>query len=423
MARYTKPLTDKEITHAKPKAKEYKLFDGAGLYLTVSPKGHKRWRLKYQFDKKEKRISLGVYPTISLSEARHQREILKKQIQEGIDPSQIRKDAKVTIKQDEVRRENTFKNISQLWHVSYKDQVSENYHNKLDRALQRHLYKTYTLSNKSKLSIKNKSIDEVTRKDIIAILEDIKKQGLDETAKRTAMLLNKIFKYAVTHEYTPRNIIADIDLSIVLGKREKKNYPTFIKEKDIKGLLHNIDEYQGDYYTNMALKVLPYVFVRSYNIRFMEWVEIDFDNKEWIIPSEKMKTKEEFILPLPQQVMELLEELKENSTNSKYVFPSFRSDGKPLSDNTLISAFRRMGYTKEEFVPHGFRSMFSTIAYEKANEKDGHGYTGEVIEALLSHKETNKVKGAYNRASYKEAMRGLIDWYADKLDSIKRGTN
>ena len=170
----------------------------------------------------------------------------------------------------------------------------------------------------------------------------------------------------------------------------------------------------------MALKILPYVFVRSFNIRHCEWSEINFKNKKWIIPAEKMKTKIEFILPLPNNVIEILKEVHEFSGNSKYVFPSFRAKDKPMSDNTLISALRRMGYTKEEFVPHSFRAMFSTIAYENANSKDGHNFTREVIEALLAHKETNKVKEAYNHSSYKDAKRGLIEWYELYLIKLKK---
>jgi len=153
----------------------------------------------------------------------------------------------------------------------------------------------------------------------------------------------------------------------------------------------------------------------------MEWSEINFKTKEWCIPAEKMKTKEEFTLPLPHQVITLLEEIRENSTSTKYLFPSFRSDGYPLSDNTLLAALRRMGYSKEEFVPHSFRAMFSTIAYEWANKKGGHGFTGEVIEACLAHKEPNKIKEAYNRSNYKEPMRELMQWYADYLEGVKYG--
>lgn len=225
--------------------------------------------------------------------------------------------------------------------------------------------------------------------------------------------------YATTHEIVPHNITADIDKKVIIGKSSKNHYPTFTKEKEIKALLLAIDEYSGDYTTKMALKILPYLFVRSFNIRHCEWIEIDIKNKIWTIPPSKMKTKTEFILPLPPQVINLLIELQDFTGNDKYVFPSFRSKNTPMSDNTLISAIRRMGYTKDEFVPHGFRAMFSTIAYEKANSQDGHIYTGEVIEALLAHKETNKVKGAYNRATFVYSMRGLIEWYADYLDALK----
>jgi integrase len=161
--------------------------------------------------------------------------------------------------------------------------------------------------------------------------------------------------------------------------------------------------------------MLPYVFVRSFNIRHCEWCEIDFENRQWIIPASKMKTKTEFILPLANQVIEILKEVQQFTGTGKYVFPSFIKKDKPMSDNTLIGALRRMGYTKEEFVPHSFRAMFSTIAYENINE---HQCSGEVIEALLAHKETNKVKDAYNRATYKEGMRKLIEWYTLYLKRI-----
>jgi len=206
--------------------------------------------------------------------------------------------------------------------------------------------------------------------------------------------------------------MADIDKKIIIGKREQKHYPTFTKDKDIKALLLAIDEYGGDYSTKMAMKMLPYVFVRSFNIKHCEWAEIDFINKVWVIPKHKMKTKTEFILPLSKQAIDILNEVKEYIYDSIYVFPSFRNKNKPMSDNTLISSLRRMGFTKEEFVPHGFRAMFSTIAYENM---DKHRFSGEVIEALLANKEQNKIKEAYNR----EGMRELICWYGNYLKGIK----
>ncbi len=416
MAIATTQLTDKKIKSAKAKEKKYKLYDGGGLFLQVNPNGSKLWRLKYRINNKDKEYAIGTLEFFSLSEAREQRAILRKLVKQGIDLNEKKKADKQKSKEVEEKKENTFFTISQKWLKSYESEVSENYHAKLGKALENYTYKKF-----DKVYIKEKPIAEVTRKDIIAVLETLRAKGLQETAKRTAMILNKVWKFAVTHEYVPHNIISDIDMPIVLGKREKKSYPTFTKEKDIKGLLLNIDDYQGDYSTKMALKVLPYVFVRSYNIRHMEWEEIDFKAKEWVIPAEKMKTKTEFILPLPHQVIDILKELEVNALSGVYVFPSRTYKDRPLSDNTLISALRRMGYTKEEFVPHGFRAMFSTIANEKANEEDGHSYTAEVVEALLAHKEPNKVKSAYNRSEYREPMRGLMQWYADYLEGVKRG--
>jgi len=409
MSRQTIPLSATQIKNAKPKDKKYKLSDGRGLFLLVNSNGSKLWRFKYRFNDKEKEYAIGVYPDITLLNAREKREEFRKLIANGTDINELKKQNKQILKTIENKKENTFYKVSQEWLDNYQSDVSENYHIKLGRALENYVY-SY---------IKNKAIDEISRLDIIEILQDLKKKDLQETGKRVFMLLNKIFKYAVTLEYAPHNIIADIEQRIILGKRDKKHYPTFTKEKDIKALLQAIDEYSGDYTTKMAMKILPYVFVRSFNIRHCEWAEIDFKNNIWIIPASKMKTKIEFNLPLPPQVIEILEEVKELTGEGKYVFPSFRAKDKPMSDNTLISALRRMGFTKEEFVPHSFRAMFSTIAYENLNEKNGHNFTSEVIEALLAHKETNKVKEAYNRSSYKEAMRGLIFWYSNYLDEIK----
>lgn len=409
MARQTKPLSATEIKNAKSKEKKYKLSDGGGLFLQINPNGSKLWRLNYRLNNKLKEYAIGVYPEIDLMTARKQRDELRILVASGVDINELKKKNKLKSTENNSTKVNTFYTVSQEWLKNYETEVSENYHLKLERAIQNYIYPF----------IKNSPIKEIKPLDIIEILKDLKAKGIIETANRVLTILNKIYMHAVTFEYTPHNIISDIDKKIILGKTQKKHYPTFTKEKDIKGLLLAISDYNGDYSTKKALQILPYVFVRSFNIRHLEWTEIDFDNNVWIIPANKMKTKEEFILPLPEQVISILKEIREINGNDRYVFPSFRTKNKPMSDNTLISALRRMGYTKEEFVPHSFRAMFSTIAYEKANDKDGHFYTSEVIEALLAHKEQNKVKGAYNRASYKESMSKLIQWYANYLDKIK----
>ena len=403
MAKPILPLTVTKINSLKPKEKDYKVFDGGGLFLLITKKGGKSWRFKYRFNDKEKMMAFGLYPSLSLKEARALREKYKTMIVNGFDPMEEKKKKKAINKIVDIKKDNTFFKISQECLEHYKSEVSEG------RAFENYTYHF----------LKNKAIDEITRLDIIEVLKDLKAKGIQETAKRVYMLLNKVFMYAVTLEYVPHNIISDIDQKIVIGKREKKHYPTFVRDKDIKALLLAIDDYPGDYSTKMALKMLPYVFVRSFNIRHCEWSEIDFEKEEWTIPKHKMKTKIEFILPLPPQVIKILNEIKEYTFESKYVFPSYILKNKPMSDNTLITALRRMGFAKEEFVPHSFRAMFSTIAYENANSENGHKYTAEVIEALLSHKEQNKIKASYNRASYVNGMRGLICWYASYLDTVK----
>jgi len=409
MARTTKPLTAKEIGTAKPKKKKYKLSDGNGLFLEIRPNGSTLWRLKYRFDGREREYSIGVYPDITLANARKEKNILRELIASGIDPNKQKKNDKIKNREIEAKSKNTFYLISQKWLNTRIGKVSENYHIRLGRALENYIYP----------SIKDKPIEEVTRLEVIAILEELKGKGIEETARRTKTLLNQIFRYAVTYEYIPHNIIADIDTITVLGHKSINNYPAITDPKELKKLLTSMNNYTGDYSTAMALKVLPYLFVRSFNIRYCEWSELDLEAKLWSIPAYKMKTKKEFLLPLPHQVVSIFREMEKNKLSDKYVFPSSINHNSTLSNNTISNALRRMGYTKEQIVPHGFRTTFSTTAYEYANKEDGHGFTAEVIEALLAHKQTNKVIEAYNRAEYKEPMRELIQWYADWLEGLK----
>lgn len=412
MPKIVTPLNDALLKNLKPQNKDYVKTDGNGLRILVKSNGTKLWEFEYTSPtlKKRRKTSFGNYPQTTLSMARNKRDENIKLIRDGIDPLEQKQIKNEAIKELIEINSNTFKKVALEWHNNYINEVSVNYHNKLLRALELYVFPY----------LNNKLIREISRKDIINILQELKNKDLIETANRTLMILNKIYMYAVTLEYTPHNIIADIDKKILLGKKERIHYPTFTKLKDIKGLLLSIDDYQGELSTKYAMKLLPYIFVRSFNIRNMTWDEINFETKEWIIPARKMKTHKEFVLPLPHQAMTILEEIQKEKNNSNYVFVGIRNINTPISDNTLISALRRMGYTKEEFVPHSWRSVFSTIAYENMNI---HGFNGEVIEALLAHQETNKVKDAYNRATYKEQMKNLIQWYANFLDDIKTNGN
>lgn len=403
MARTTKALTDTQIKKAKDKDKDYKLFDGGGLFILVTKKS-KLWKLKYKFDGKEKKLSLGSYPTISLSKARELKEQHKQDISKGINPSDKIKQAKEIIKQDEIKNINTFKYIALERLEKQKETISEAHYKRTFRAFENDVFKY----------IGNKYIDDITAKDIINIIQVMDKRGIKDSIKKVFYAISKTFKYAVANNKATRNPTSDIQLSEIIGKSEKKHYPTITDDKGIKNLLLSIKEYQGELSTKYALLLMAYTFVRPINIRLALWSEIDFKSKLWSIPAKKMKTKEDFIIPLTDTTLELLEEIKEYSGNSPYLFPSTKSKTIPLSDGAFLSAIRRIGYTKEEFTPHGFRAMFSTIAHEKSIFKY------EVIETQLAHSVGNSVSQAYNRAKYLNERVELMEWWSNYLNEVQK---
>ena len=403
MARITKPLSDKEIKAAKPKEKEYKLFDGDGLFLLITVAGKKLWRFKYRFDGKEKLISnLGVYDTVSLQEARGKREELKKLISQGIDPIQERKKAKEAIKAEEIKSQNTFKNVSIEWVELQRSRLKEGTLSKYERALERDFYP----------SIGEMSMTDIVRQDLIKIAKMIQDRGAVETAHRLLNLCNQIWRYALQVEKVDRNIVNDISKKDVLQSFKKSNFRTITDKERIGELMTAIDNYTGEFTTKSALKLLALTFVRPYNIRFAEWPEFDLKKGIWTIPAEKMKMKREHKLPLSHQAVKILEAIYPHTKDAKYVFHSPISRTKPISENTLNQALKRLDFGAE-IVSHGFRAMFSTIAYESGQ------FRGEVIEDLLAHQEKNQVKRAYNRAAYETEKRELMQWWSDFVDEVK----
>lgn len=404
MARKAIPLTDTEISKAKPREKEYKLFDGGGMYLSISPKGGKWWRLKYLFEKKEHRISLGTYPSTPLKEARKKRDELKEKIALGINPSEEKQEKKLSLKIEREKQINTFEKIALERLEKQKDTISESHYKRTLNALKNDCFQY----------IGHKPIDEVTAKDIISLLQVMNDRGVNESARKLFYSISKTFKWAVANGKAERNPAGDILLEEILGKAVKQHYPTITDDKGIKNLLISIKEYQGETSTRNALLMLSYTFVRPVNIRLALWSEIDFKSKQWVIPAKKMKTKDEFIIPLSPTLIKLLEEVRLYSGDSPYLFPSTKSKTTPLSDGAFIGAIRRMGYTKEEFTPHGFRAMFSTIAHEKSPFKY------DVIETQLAHSVGNSVSQAYNRAKYLDERVELMQWWSDYLDEVQK---
>jgi integrase len=404
MARITTPLSDKEVKAAKPKDKMYKLFDGGGLYLEVPVKQSKRWRIKYRFDGKEKTLSLGTYPHVSLKSARSKREEIKQLLAEGIDPSQIRKEKKEQEVQAQEEFENTFERSASLYIEHLRPDRNEKYWNSVESAFKR-------LINPM---IGDKNINDVKAKDIIDVLNHIQSRGTIETAHRLFTQISSVFKYAVSHEYSERNPCNDMDKSHVLKKVQTQHYATITDNEQIGKLLYDINKYSGAYTARMALKFAPYVAIRPYNIRFARWKDIDFDSKLWRIPAEEMKTKQEHLIPLTDSSLEILLEVHNFTGDGEYIFPSDRNPHRPFSDTTLNKALTRMGYDSSKLVTHGFRAMFSTVANEQSN------FRPEIIETQLAHKVGNEVSRAYNRAQYLQERKELIQWWSDYLDEQQK---
>jgi integrase len=411
------PLTDTKIKSAKPKDKKYKLADGGGLYVEVAKSGSKLWRLKYQFNGKEKLLSLGAYPSITLKRARELREENKTLIAEGINPSELKKEKKEQAKAKEIQKEQdkkfTFENLANdlLLERLESGEISQVHHKRMYNSFINDVYPF----------IGDKPIKKVTTHDIKAIISNVANRGANESARKLYYAISKTFKTLVTRDnpYNPEtnyqitNPPADISLDDLIGKKAKRNYPTITDDKGIRELLLAIDTYGGNFTTKQALRMLPYVFVRPFNIRHAEWSEINFKQKQWIIPGKKMKTKRELIIPLTDTVIEILKETKPFTGTGKYIFPSLKGD-QAMSDNTLTSALRRLDYTKEQFVPHGFRAMFSTVAHEKSK------FSHEAIETQLAHSVGSSVSQAYNRAIYLDERVQLMQWWSDYLDNLKK---
>ncbi|KFN39009.1 MAG: hypothetical protein JU82_09085 [Sulfuricurvum sp. MLSB] len=410
MARKTLPLSDKEIKNAKPKEKEYKLFDGGGLYLVVQPNGSKGWRLKYLFQGVEKRISIGTYPAVPLAEAREKREELKKLVKSGINPSDERKTAKEQRRLVQVEAANTFESIALEFLEKQKSRLGEKTYAKKEGRFKNHIFGV----------IGSKNIDDIKIQDILSIIRKIELKGQNETAHRTLNLINQVYQYGLTVGRVKHNIAADINPRLALEPIVVKHMATIIDPKTIKLFLEGIDRYTGSLAVKTALQLMPYVALRPANIRHAEWNEFDFEKKLWKIPAEKMKMKTTHLVPLTDRMIEIIKTMHPLTGGGKFIFCT-QTKGRdyPISENTLTKGIRIVLKNENiagDMVSHGARSMFSTLAYENYQE---HGVIPEVIERQLAHQERNKIKDAYNHAEYLNERRILMQWWSDYLDGLK----
>jgi integrase len=399
------PLTDVKIRSAKRREKSYKLGDSGGLYLEVSTAGGKYWRWKYRFGRKEKRLAFGVYPDVSLKAAREKRDSARQQLANGIDPGEARKAEKVAQGGAE-----SFEAIAREWHAKFSPGWEPSYGDRILRRLEVDIFPW----------IGKRPIAEIKAPELLAVLRRIESRGAQETAHRAKENCGQVFRYAVATGRAERDPTGD--LRGALPPPKEKHHASIIEPKKIGPLLRAIDAYEGYFVTKCALRLAPLVFVRPGELRQAQWPEFDLEKYEWRIPAERMKMRQQHIVPLARQAVEILVEL-EPLTNRvflsrpdtpRFVFPSARTGERPMSENAILAALRRMGYTKEEMTGHGFRSMASTLLHEQ-------GWNHQAIERQLAHAERNAVSAAYNFAEHLPERRKMMQAWADYLDGLKAG--
>ena len=390
------PLTDTTLRNAKPGEKQIKLFDGHGLFLLIAPSGTKAWRLKYSFHGKEKLISLGLYPTVSLKEARERAATARKDIENGIDPSEKRKLEKTAC-------QNTFEAVALEWYEQNKHKWSENTAKGISHRMKRNLFP----------QIGSKPVHLVSAPELLALLRKIEARGVKDIPHIVRSISSSVFRYAIATGRAERDPAAD--LKGALAPRVRRNLPSQTTPEAVGHLLIAIDNYPGTFVVRSALQLMALTFCRTGELRNAEWREIDFEDGLWRIPAERMKMSRDHLVPLSRQSIAILRKLQAYSGKDVYVFPNYKTEKRSMSKSALLGAIRRLGFENDEMCPHGFRSMASTMLNEL-------GYNGDWIERQLAHVPRNIIRGIYNRAEYLPERRKMMQDWADYLDELRRKT-
>ena len=397
MVRMVKPLTDMRVAKTKPDAtKESYLFDGGGLYLIITPEGSRLWRFKYSYQGKQRLLSLGSYPEISLADARLKREIARKQVANGIDPGVLRREAKeLTL--------NTFEAIARERHEKFKHGWTTGHAERTLHRLERHMFPL----------IGAMPINKIAAPDILKALRLMESQGILESAHRMRSICGQIFRYAVSTGRADRDPTQDLRGALPPAKQH--HLAALTEPLQVAGLLRAIDSYDGSFVVKCAMQLQALFFVRPGELRQAEWSEFDLEAAEWNIPAKRMKMKQTHLVPLSRQAIEIFKQLQPLTGNSLFVFPSYRSTQRPMSNNAILAALRRMGYSKDEMTGHGFRAMARTILDEVLH------FPPEYIEHQLAHAVRDPLGRAYNRTSHLEARRKMMQTWSDYLDGLKAG--
>jgi integrase len=399
MPKQTTHLSEIKVRTAKPKEKPYKLSDVDGLFLFVSRGGGKWWRFKYRFEGKEKLLSLGTYPEISLVDARQRRDEARRQVAHGIDPAAVRK----AQKQADTSQTETFEVIAREWHAKFTNQWSEGHAATTMRRMVLDLFPW----------MGGRPISEIKAPELLAVLRRVESRGVLETAHRIRTIAGQVFRYAVATGRAERDISGD--LKGALPPPQVKHHAAIIDPKEIAPLLRAIEGYNGGFVVKSALRLSPMFFVRPGELRHAEWAEMDLDEAVWNIPAHKMKMKQPHIVPLCRQAVEILTQLKDLTGPSRYVFPSERSFARPMSENSVNAALRYLGYDRDTMTGHGFRAMARTILDEVLQVRT------DFIEHQLAHAVRDVNGRAYNRTSHLPERRKMMQKWADYLEGLKAG--
>ncbi|TWT23596.1 tyrosine-type recombinase/integrase [Luteimonas marina] len=393
------PLTEAKLKALKPAAAVYRVADAGGLCIEVTSGGSKLWRYRYRVNGKATMLALGSYPETTLAQARDARDDARRLLRDGKDPAAERQAARARI---QFAADNTFRAVAQEWRSKAIKGLAQVSISKVD-------WQLGLIPDR----LQNRPIDEITAQDVLTILRPLEHREIVDTAHRVRARMSQVFRYAVATGRAQRDPTADLRGALTPITSTPRAAVT--DPQAVGALLRTIDAYEGQPVTRAALRLAPMLFARPGNLRAMEWGELDLDAAEWRIPAGKMKMREAHVVPLPTQALAILEELHPLTKWGAYVFPSIRDGKRPMSNNTINAALRRLGYDKDTMTAHGFRAMAST----RLNEL---GWSPDVIERQLAHADRNKVRAVYNRAQYMAERTKMMQAWADYLDQLRIDT-
>lgn len=391
------PLTALAVKQAKPKDKDYKLADGGGMYLLVTKNGGKYWRLKYRFAGKEKVLALGVFPAVTLEEARREREQAKKLLPHN-DPASLKRETKATNLE---AAENNFEVVATEWYNNHMVNKSDSHRTRTWRLLKNDLFPP----------LGKRPIADITPPELLRVLRRVENRGAVDTAHRAHQTSGQVFRYAVATGKAERD--PSSDLRGALKIHVKKHHAAITDPKELGKLLLAMDSFSGTPVVKAALQLSPLLFARPKELRHMEWTEIDWDEALWLVPADKMKMKEPHIVPLSKQAIAILEEIHSLTGRGKYVFPSARGGSRPLSENGVRVALRTMGFDNSVMTAHGFRATARTILDEVLC------FRVDLIEHQLAHAVRDPTGRAYNRTKHLPQRKDMMQKWADYLDGLR----